>query len=195
MWPEYRYYQTDDVWQQQACTRLGIRFVRSTGFQPGGPDTVLKRPDLRSLRNVGADGNCYFRALSYTYIITSCEAQHMEIREAILSYMLSIQHLLIGHDSTGHANFLVPFNVRNVQEYIDNSGIARNGTWGTDVEMLCFSHMFNLNVYVFDAGSNIWAVFSPVNIERRLPCIYNIMSVYLYLHNSHFYVVASIRRT
>ena len=64
--------------------------------------------------------------LCHTYIITGCENQHMEIREAILSYMLSIQHLLIGHDSTGHANFLVPFNVRSVQEYIDNSGMARN---------------------------------------------------------------------
>ena len=126
VWPEYRYYQTNDTWQQQACTRLGIRFVCSTGFQPGGPDTVLKRPDLRSLRNVGTDGNCYFHALSY--IITGYENQHMEIHEAILSYMLSIQHLLIGHDSTGHANFLVPFNVRSVQEYIDNSGMARNGT-------------------------------------------------------------------
>ena len=65
--------------------------------------------------------------------------------------MLTIQHILIGCDSTGHANFLVPFNVHGVQQYIDNSGMARNGTWGTDVEMLCFSHMFNFNVYVFDA--------------------------------------------
>ena len=190
VWPEYRYYQTDETWQQQACTRLGIRFVCSTGFQPGSPDTVLTRPDLRSLRNVGADGNCYFRALSY--IITGRETQHMEIREGILSYMLTIQHLLIGRDSTGHANILVPFNVHSVQQYIDNTGMARNGTWGTDVEMLCFSHMFNFNVYIFDAGSNTWAVF---NIERRLPRIHNIMSAYLYLRNSHFYVVASIRRT
>ena len=192
VWPEYCYYQTDETWQQQACTRLGIRFVYSTGFQPGGPDTVLTRPDLRSLRNVGADGNCYFRALSY--IITGSETQHMEIREGILSYMLTIQHLLIGRDSSGHANFLVPFNVRSVQQYIDNSGMARNSTWGTDVEILCFSHMFNFNVYVFNADSNTWAVFSPVNIERRLPRIYNIMSTYLYLRNSHFYVIASIRR-
>ena len=192
VWPEYRYYQTDENWQQQACTRLGIRFLRSAGFQPGGPDTVLTRPDLRSLRNVQPDGNCYFRALSY--VITGSEAQHMEIREAIVSYMLSIENLLIGHDSTGHANFLEPFNVHSVQQYIDNSGMARNATWGTDVEMLCFSHMFNFNVYVFDAGSNTWAVFSPVNIERTLPRIYNIKSVYLYLQRSHFYVVASIRR-
>ena len=116
VWPEYRYHQTDERWQQQACTRLGIRFVCSAGFQPGGPDTVLTRPDLRSLRNVQPDGNCCFRALSY--VTTGTEAQHMEIREAILSYMLSIENLLIGHDSTGHANFLEPFNVHNVQEYI-----------------------------------------------------------------------------
>ena len=193
VWPEYRYYQTDESWQQQACTRLGIRFLRSTGFQPGGPDTVLTRPDLRSLRNVQPDGNCYFRALSY--VTTGTEAQHMEIREAILSYMLSIENLLIGRDRSGHANFLEPFNVHSVQQYIDNSGMARNATWGTDVEMLCFSHMFNFNVYVFDAGSNTWAVFSPVNIERGLPRTYGIKSIYLYLRRSHFYVVASIRRT
>ena len=78
------------------------------------------------------------------------------------------------------------------QEYIDNSGMARNATWGTDVEMLCFSHMFKINVHVFDAGSNIWAVFS---LERRLLPIYNFMSVYLYLRNSHFYIVALVRRT
>ena len=29
VWPEYRYFQTDETWQQQACTRLGIRFVCS----------------------------------------------------------------------------------------------------------------------------------------------------------------------
>ena len=41
VWPEYRYYQTDVTWQQGACTRLGVRFVHSTGFQPGGPDVIL----------------------------------------------------------------------------------------------------------------------------------------------------------
>ena len=41
VWPEYRYYQTNQTWQQQACTRLGTRFVSSPGFQPGGPDVVL----------------------------------------------------------------------------------------------------------------------------------------------------------
>ena len=192
VWPEYRYYQTDERWQQQVCARLGVSFVRSTGFQPGGPDTVLRRPDLRSLRNVEADGNCFFRAISY--IITGSETQHLEIREAIISYMLSIEHLLIGHDSTGHANFLVPLNINSVQQYIDNTGMARNGTWGTDIEMLIVSHMFTCNVYSYDANSNTWAVFSPTNIERRLPRTYNTKGIYLYLRHAHFYVVSSIRR-
>ena len=118
VWPEYRYYQTNVAWQQGACTRLGVRFIHPTGFQPGGPDVILTRPDLRSLRNVQGDGNCLFRALSY--VVTGSEAQHMEIRNGIISYMLSIEPLLAGYDSTGHANYLVPFNFSTVQQYINN---------------------------------------------------------------------------
>ena len=192
VWPEYRYYQTNVTWQQGACTRLGVRFIHPTGFQPGGPDVILTQPDLRSLRNVQGDGNCLFRALSY--VVTGSEAQHMEILNGIISYMLSIEPLLAGYDSTGHANYLVPFNFSTVQQYINNSDMARSGTWGTDLEMICFCHMFSVNLYSFQADSNTWALFSPVNIERGVPRVYNIMSVYLCLRRSHFYVVASIRR-
>ena len=139
---------------------MGIRFVNSPGFQPAGPNVVLIRPDLCSLRNVQGDGNCLFRALSY--VVTVSEEQYMEVRECITSYMLSIENLLVGYDSTGHANYLVPFNVNSVQQYLDNTGMAINHTWGTDLEMISFCHMFNVNLYSYDAGSNTWAVFSPV---------------------------------
>ena len=56
--------------------------------------------------------------------------------------------------------------------------------------MMCFCHMFSVNLYSFQADSNTWALFSPVNIERGVPRVYNIMSVYLYLRRSHFYVVS-----
>ena len=77
---------------------------------------MLTQPDLRSLRNVQGDGNCLFRALSY--IVTGSEEQYMEVREGITSYMLSIENLLVGYDSTSHANYLVPFNVNSVQQYL-----------------------------------------------------------------------------
>ena len=118
----------------------------------------------------------------------------MEVREGITSYMLSIENLLVGYDSTGHANYLVPFNFNSVHEYIDNSNMAINCTWDTDLEMICFCHMFNVNLYSYDASSNTWAVFSPVNVEAGLSHMYNIMSLYLYLRDRHFYVVASVRR-
>ena len=67
---------------------------------------------------------------------------------------------MFGYDSTYPASHLILFNVNSVQEYTENNGIARSGTWGTDLEMLCFYHMFNVNPY------------SPVNIEVGLPYIY-----------------------
>ena len=92
----------------------------------------------------------------------------MEVCEGITSYMLSIENLLVGYDSTGHANYLVPFNYNSVQQYIDNTNMAISHTWGTDLEIICFCHMFNINLYSYDAGSNTWAVFSPV---KSAPCV------------------------
>ena len=57
-WLDYRYYLVDEHWQRQACTLLGLRFIRPFQHMSGGPDVILSRPDDTSLRNVRADGNC-----------------------------------------------------------------------------------------------------------------------------------------
>ena len=80
-WPEYRYHQIDETWQRNACNRMGLRFVRVFNCQSGGAEVILRRPDLRTLHDVQGDGNCLFRAMSF--VITGCESQHMEIRNAI----------------------------------------------------------------------------------------------------------------
>ena len=67
----------------------------------------------------------------------------MQIKEGILSYILSIENLLTGYDTNGHANYLVPLNCRTVQEYINTRRMSTNGNWGTELEMTCLSHMFN----------------------------------------------------
>ena len=51
-----------------------IRFVRPFQRQEGESDMILTRPDMRSLRSIGGDGNCLFRALCY--IISGSEAKH-----------------------------------------------------------------------------------------------------------------------
>ena len=50
--------------------------------------------DITTLCNMYGDGNCLFRAFSY--IITGSENQHLEVCDALLSYMLSIENLLVG---------------------------------------------------------------------------------------------------
>ena len=120
---------------------MGLRFVRVFQCQSGGVDVILRHPDLRNLRNVQGDGNCLFRAMSY--IITGSEKQHLEIRNAILRCMLSIENLLVGYDSYGNYNYLQPFGHSSVQNYIDSRELTRTGTWGSEVEMICLSHMLN----------------------------------------------------
>ena len=151
----------------------------------------MTRPDLTSLINVQGDRNCLFCVFSLA--VTGSESQHMRIRSAILEYMLSIEHLLIGRDTEGHANYLYTLNYSSVQDYINATGMAMNGNWGTEFKMMVFSHMNNINVFSFDAGSNTWCVFSPVNIDKNLHRDYTTMSLYIYFRHSHFYVVTSIR--
>jgi len=80
--------------------------------------------------------------------------------------MLSIESLLTGYDSTSHANYLVPFNFSSVQEYLENSGMTRNSTWGTDLEMMCFCHMFSVDLYSFHAVGTLGS-YSVQSILRE----------------------------
>ena len=62
--------------------------------QDGGPDVILTRPDLHSLRSIGGDGNHMFRSLSY--VISGSEEHRFEIQLAIVAHMLIIPHLVSG---------------------------------------------------------------------------------------------------
>ena len=82
-WHNLRYYPVNEEWQRQACNILGLEFVAVSNCarDGGGPDTLLTRPDHRSLKRIVGNGNCLFRALCY--IITGSEQQHFDLRSAI----------------------------------------------------------------------------------------------------------------
>jgi len=86
-----------------------------------------------------------------------------------------------------------PLNFSTVEDYLNNSGMSVNGTWGTELEMIVFSHMLKTNVYSFDASSNTWSDFSAGIIDRTAERDYTTMSVYIYFRHAHFYVVSSVR--
>ena len=84
-WPVYRYYPIDKEWQRQTWLTLGLQFVLQFLQQNGGPDVILTKPDLRSTRKIGKDGNCLFWALCY--IITGSEEEYLLLRSAIVADM------------------------------------------------------------------------------------------------------------
>ena len=202
-WPEYRYHQVDSTWQTNACSRMGLQFRQRFQCQIGGTDVILTCPNSATLHNVAGDGNCLFRAFSY--VITGSEHQHIEIRNALVNYMLSIENYLVGYGDDGNYNYLQPFGHTTVQNYIDSRHLDRPNTWGSELEMMCLSHMLDTVVYSFGAQNNNWEVFAYNFVDRSLTCDYTQKSIYLWFENdytqksiylwfenSHFKVVTSI---
>ena len=98
-------------------------------------------------------------------------------------------------DSDGNYNYLQPFGHDSVQSYIDSRELNRVGTWGSELEIICLSHVLHTVVYSFEAHSETWQVFTYQFIDRAQTCDYTGKSIYLWFSQSHFKVVTSVRRT
>ena len=127
-----------EQWQRTACNLTGLQFVSRCDLEGGGPSVPLTRP--HRVRHILGDGNCLFRSLSY--IITGTEAQHLQVREALLNHLVSIEDMMIGHHISGEYSSVV--------EYIRGANMDRNGTWGTDIELITASHMLNTSLSMYD---------------------------------------------
>ena len=194
-WTNHRYYPVDVEWQRRACEMLGIRFVRPFQRRDGGSHVILTRPDLRSLRSIGGDGNCLFRALCY--IISGSEGQHEDLRSAIVAHMLSIPELVCGTGPDGNRNYLVTYDdgYSSVEDYLARSGMAESGVWGGDFEMCILAHLLHTPIYSFQGDTNFWLPCFPHGIDRRILVDVNVPSMYIILRSSHFQVVTAVRRS
>ena len=80
----------------------------------------------------------------------------MEIRDAILCHMVKIAHLLLGH----HMHY------SDIYEYIERTKMYLNSSWGTDVELLTFSHLLQTPVYTYNVALKKWWKYSPSALEK-----------------------------
>ena len=69
--------------QRDICRDLGMNFIEANECVLGGTDVRLKPPT--SIRSIGGDGNCLFRALSYA--VTGSESQHHVVRRQIVRHL------------------------------------------------------------------------------------------------------------
>ena len=100
-----------------------------------------------------------------------------------------------GIGADGHRNYLESYNggYTSVQDYLDRTAMAHNGTWGTDFEMAVLAHLLQTVIYSFKAGQYWLAVF-PCSIDRTIPEDVSGKSMYIYYTGNHFEVVTAIRR-
>ena len=65
----------------------------------------------------------------------------MAVRGAVLDHMIDNAQYFLGHHLTGF---------HSVQSYIPFTGMDREGTWGTDIEMLSMAHLFQRPVHSYN---------------------------------------------
>ena len=176
----------DQDWPKKNCSTLQIKYCGSNRVSPGGPNVSLTSP--LTTKSILGDGNCLFRTLSY--IITGSEKQHMLIRQAIVQHMRSISALLWGSHIS---NIRYP---SGIEQYIADNHIERDGSWGSDVEMLTLAHLLNVAVISYSRAGKQWAKYSPCNVDHSLESSqHDGMSMYIRHTGDHFDVVTSVKRS
>ena len=106
---------------------------------------VVRKDKLRQpckLFSITADGNCFFRALSY--IITGRQTYHSVLRQKVICHMQEIENLLQPHLPS------------SLSDYLNRSQMARSTVWSTDVEILAASSLLETDIYVYTKVGNIF---------------------------------------
>ena len=174
----YRFNPVSEEWKRRVCQELGLRFVCANACDVGGPDVKLRHPTFG--HRILGDGNCLFRAFSY--LITGAEDQHFELRCRIVERLTSVGHRLL-------VNYI---SEATLQQYITNSRMDRQGTWGTIVEMFVLAYMVGVNVYSYDLNDWNYRNFSPGVIDyETYPENYARHGIYFIYTGNHFNVVLS----
>ena len=131
------------------------------------------------LIQTSADGNCLFRALSY--VITGRQVYHSQMRARIVNHMKHIE------------NFLLPHINSSLDSYLANSQMARNGVWGTEIEILSAASLLSTDIFVYTQFGDVgkWLKFSRTMIDGKKP--ENSCSIYLNHSNAiHYDVVQDV---
>ena len=114
-----------------------------------------------------------FRALPR--IVTSSQDQHSVIHAIIVQHMSDEAPLMLAHIVS-----LPSFKECTiVQKYVHKTQKDVFGTWGTDIELLCFAHLTNTCVFIYITVQSNWERFGPHNVDRNLPVNVNAHSVYV----------------
>ena len=98
--------------------------------------------------------------------------------------MLTIAHLLLGTHISNRYDA--------VEDYISDSKMDQDSTWGTEVEMFTLAHLLNTAIFLYNAVDKCWWRFSPYFVDRTLIDDDTARAMYIRHLPGHFDVVWSI---
>lgn len=128
-------------------------------------------------RQILGDGNCFFRAVSFS--LTNSEDFHNVMRNAVCQHMLEYKELF--------QQFLN--NEQSVESHISSCKMNQEGKWATEVEIFATAHLLNTDIYTFSGGS--WMRFSVDDVEPYE--LNRTGAIYLNHHQqNHYNVVLSV---
>ena len=149
-----------------------------------------------------------FRAFSF--IITGSEDQHMQVRHAIIRHMRVIGSVLwecqissllqnlrrIGEVSGDNSQSSgTECTTGGIDRYIAATGMDRDKTWGSEVEIVVLSHLLNAAVYTYDTN-NGWSKYIPANVYGRFNVsshFDSLMTMYVRHNVNHYDMVTSVQ--
>lgn len=125
-------------------------------------------------KDCGGGGHCMFRTISYG--ISGTPVNHGIIRGKIVDHLTTMDERILGYIEEG-----------DIETYIKNSKMRKAG-WGSEVEILAFADMADLNVFVLNRtrGNSQWEEI------RKFGHIESGRNFYMSLSGMHYTYIESI---
>ena len=86
-------------------------------------------------RKVVGDGNCFFRCICN--VLTGNESSHLSLRDSMVHHMQK------------KSSELSDYLSKNIDTYLNESGMEENGVWATDAEIMAGASLLETDIIVF----------------------------------------------
>ena len=130
--------------------------------------------DLVDIINVGDDGNCFYRAISY--FLNNNENSYSSIREEIYQEALKNQR------NNPQKLEIIENNQLSVTQYIDH--IRKDGIFAGDLEISTAKELYNINIATYRPGTK--NEFSFINFYCDGTNYNKDLLILIYINNNHY---------
>ncbi|XP_062609537.1 uncharacterized protein LOC134271330 [Saccostrea cucullata] len=163
--------------KEHLCEMLNIPFIcKENSDNIQCTRTNIAEPIFE--RNISGDGNCFFRAVSFS--LTNSEDFHHVLRNAVCEHMMKNKELFKPFLKDG---------VHSVESHLSSSKMLQGGTWATEMEIFATAHLLKIDVYTYSEGC--WLRFLVADVEPSMQSRNG--AIYLnHQQQNHYNVVLSV---